>query len=219
MLRRNDGAPAYNLAVVVDDADQGIDEVVRGDDLLDSTPRQVLLGRLLGPARARATPTCRWCSAPTAPRLAKRHGAVTLPERDEPVEATVRWMAVGLGQEPLTAAELVERFDPERIPREPTVFDGGRTPNVRELLGDMAPQTSHFVGRTPGGRDLRRAAVARLASAAIRFGRRGDAGCIPFIAVSIAVGIRRVTPRGMCWAAVLASGEGAAFSHRSAAAF
>ena len=48
VLRRNDGVPAYNLAVVVDDADQRVEEVVRGDDLLLSTPRQIHLGRLLG---------------------------------------------------------------------------------------------------------------------------------------------------------------------------
>ncbi|HSL59118.1 MAG TPA: tRNA glutamyl-Q(34) synthetase GluQRS, partial [Acidimicrobiales bacterium] len=47
VLRRNDGVPAYNLAVVVDDADQGVEEVVRGDDLLSSTPRQLHLARLL----------------------------------------------------------------------------------------------------------------------------------------------------------------------------
>ena len=47
VLRRHDGAHAYNLAVIVDDADQRIGEVVRGDDLLDTTPRQLLLARLL----------------------------------------------------------------------------------------------------------------------------------------------------------------------------
>ena len=48
VLRRNDGVPAYNLAVVVDDAAQGVSEVVRGDDLALSTPRQIRLQELLG---------------------------------------------------------------------------------------------------------------------------------------------------------------------------
>lgn len=77
VLRRNDGVPAYNLAVVVDDAAQGVTEVVRGDDLLDSTPRQVVLQRLLGlpPVRYVHVPLV---VGPTGERLAKRDGAVTL---------------------------------------------------------------------------------------------------------------------------------------------
>ena len=79
VLRRGDGVPAYNLAVVVDDAAQGVDQVVRGDDLLSSSPRQAYLGALLG-YPSRSTRTSRWCSTPSGKRLAKRDGAVTLDE-------------------------------------------------------------------------------------------------------------------------------------------
>lgn len=77
VLQRNDGVPAYNLAVVVDDAAQGVTHVLRGDDLLSSTPRQRLLQQLLGlpePAYAHVPLVL----APDGSRLAKRHGAVTL---------------------------------------------------------------------------------------------------------------------------------------------
>src|SRR5215210_7194804 len=80
VVRRNDGAPAYQLAVVVDDAAQGVGEVVRGADLLDSTPRQILLHRVLDlkvPAYAHVPLVL----GPDGRRLAKRHGAVTLAER------------------------------------------------------------------------------------------------------------------------------------------
>lgn len=77
VLRRNDGIPSYNIAVVVDDALQGVTEVVRGDDLLDITPTHVHLQKLLG----YNTPT--YGHVPLVigsdgERLAKRHGAVTL---------------------------------------------------------------------------------------------------------------------------------------------
>jgi len=77
VLRRNDGVPSYNIAVVVDDALQGVTEVVRGDDLLDVTANQVHLQSLLG----YDTPV--YGHVPLAvgddgERLAKRHGAVTL---------------------------------------------------------------------------------------------------------------------------------------------
>ncbi len=89
VVQRNDGAPAYNLAVVVDDAAQGIGEVVRGDDLLDSTPRQLFLARALGvsePAHAHVPLVLGADGA----RLAKRHGDVTL--REVPPAAARAWM-------------------------------------------------------------------------------------------------------------------------------
>jgi glutamyl-tRNA synthetase len=120
VVRRNDGAAAYNLAVVVDDAWQGIGEVVRGADLLDSTPRQLLLTRLLGlpePSYAHVPLVL----GPDRARLAKRHGSVTLREVDP--RAAVRWMASTLGFEGAeTAGEMLERFSPEALPSEPTIF-------------------------------------------------------------------------------------------------
>ena len=77
MLRRNDGVPAYHVAVVVDDDDQGVEEVVRGDDLLDATPSQAHLLDLLGRPRP-AWAHVPLVLGPDGDRLAKRHGAVTL---------------------------------------------------------------------------------------------------------------------------------------------
>ncbi len=116
VVARNDGAPAYNLAVVVDDAAQGIGEVVRGDDLLDSTPRQLWLARALGvsePTHAHVPLVL----GPDGARLAKRHGDVTL--RDVPPAAARAWMAQTLGFDPDPA-----KFDAGAIPREPTIWRG-----------------------------------------------------------------------------------------------
>ncbi len=117
VLWRADETPAYNLAVVVDDAEQGIDQVVRGDDLLTTTPRQLLLARLLGlpgPAHAHVPLVL----GDDGRRLAKRHGAVTL----EAMEATeaIAWIASSLGLD--AGRELVAQFDPARLPREPVAL-------------------------------------------------------------------------------------------------
>ncbi|MEO5725258.1 MAG: tRNA glutamyl-Q(34) synthetase GluQRS [Ilumatobacteraceae bacterium] len=77
VLQRNDGVPAYNLAVVVDDADQGVTQVVRGDDLASSTPRQIELQRLLG-LRTPQYAHVPLVLGPDGSRLAKRDGDVTL---------------------------------------------------------------------------------------------------------------------------------------------
>jgi glutamyl-tRNA synthetase len=127
-VRRNDGTPAYQLAVVVDDAAQEIGEVVRGADLTDSTPRQILLSRLFG------LPEPRYAHVPLVlgpdgRRLAKRHGAVTLSDRaalGEGPEEVRAWMArtlglVRVGEKP-AQDDLIANFDPERLPREPTVW-------------------------------------------------------------------------------------------------
>jgi glutamyl-tRNA synthetase len=122
VVRRNDGAPAYNLAVVVDDAAQGIGEVVRGDDLADTTPRQLLLGRLLGLPEARYAHVP-LVLGPDGARLAKRHGGVTLRELDP--EVAFEWMIRSLDMPPASdPITLLAAFEPDRIPRDPTVWEG-----------------------------------------------------------------------------------------------
>jgi glutamyl-tRNA synthetase len=119
VVRRNDGAFAYNLAVVVDDAAQGIEEVVRGADLLDSTPRQIWLARTLRyavPAYAHVPLVLN----AQGRRLAKRDGDVTLREVD--AGEAVQWMAGSLGLAGAAASDLLAEFDPERTPREPTIW-------------------------------------------------------------------------------------------------
>jgi glutamyl-tRNA synthetase len=80
VVRRNDGAPAYNLAVAVDDDVQGVAEVVRGADLVETTGRQILVARLLG-LREMTYAHVPLMLGPDGARLAKRHGAVTLSDR------------------------------------------------------------------------------------------------------------------------------------------
>lgn len=125
VLQRNDGVPAYNLAVVVDDAAQGVTHVLRGDDLLPSTPRQRLLQDLLGlPAPTYAHVPL--VLGPDGTRLAKRHGAVTLADlaaRGRSAEAVLALLGASLGlcaaTDRVTVDTLLERFDLAAIPRRP----------------------------------------------------------------------------------------------------
>lgn len=122
VLRRGDGVPAYNLAVVVDDAHQGVDQVVRGDDLLPSSPRQAYLGTLLG----LATPS--YAHVPLVlntegKRLAKRDGAVTRAELG--TQHALSLIAGSLGYAASTVEGMLAEFDPARLPREPWVYTPG----------------------------------------------------------------------------------------------
>jgi len=119
VLRRGDGVPAYNLAVVVDDAAQGVDQVVRGDDLLSSSPRQAYLGALLG------HPTPTYAHVPLVlntdgKRLAKRDGAVTLAELGTSRALTL--IAGSLGFSTRTVPDMLTEFDPTALPREPWIY-------------------------------------------------------------------------------------------------
>lgn len=120
-LRRGDGAVAYNLAVVVDDAQQGIDQVVRGDDLLSSAPRQAYLATLLG------VPPPAYVHVPLAlnvegQRLAKRDGAVTLTDLTGRGIDVFALLAQSLGLTGATPRDLLPGFDIAAIPRKPWIF-------------------------------------------------------------------------------------------------
>ncbi|WP_291314573.1 tRNA glutamyl-Q(34) synthetase GluQRS [Corynebacterium sp. UBA2622] len=112
---------AYNLAVVVDDGDQGIDQVVRGDDLLMSAPAQAYMAHLLGYAEPLYVHVPLVVNA-EGRRLAKRDGAVTLRQMGE-VRAAVGRIAVSVGCAGVASlSELLGVFDPEALPQEPWVW-------------------------------------------------------------------------------------------------
>jgi glutamyl-tRNA synthetase len=124
LLRRRDGVWGYQFAVVVDDAHDGVDEVLRGDDLLPSAARQACVQSALGLPR----PT--WVHVPlvTGPdgqRLAKRRGGAMLADlraRGTDPRAVVAWAARSAGlpaSERAAPAELVHDFDLSRLPRIP----------------------------------------------------------------------------------------------------
>ena len=121
VLMRADGVFAYNLAVVVDDAAQGVDRVVRGDDLLTSAARQSYLAHILG------LPEFTYAHVPLVvnekgARLAKRDGAITFSQlADKGVDA---WKLIteSLGLPAVSPPELLAHFEPSKLPRDPWVF-------------------------------------------------------------------------------------------------
>jgi glutamyl-tRNA synthetase len=124
---KSSGTPAYQLAVVVDDAANGITHVVRGDDLISSTPRQLLIYRHLGllPPRFAHVPLVVGIDGR---RLAKRHGDTRLRSMREAgatAEAVVGLLAWSCGWQseptPITVRPLIKRFDLNSIPRSPFV--------------------------------------------------------------------------------------------------
>ena len=129
IARHADGA-GYMLAVVVDDAAMGVTEVVRGDDLLSATPRQLLLHRALG-LREPAFMHVPLVVAEDGRRLAKRHGDTRLralrdagipPE--EILGLLAWWSGWAKWDEALSLPELLRRYDPAAIPRAPAVLTG-----------------------------------------------------------------------------------------------
>ncbi len=129
VIRRGDGTPAYNLVVVIDDFYQAVDQVVRGDDLVPSTPRHLYTAALLG-AEAPTYAHVGLVHGPGGERLAKRDGAVTMGERlamGESVDDIRGLLAESLGLaapgERPSIDEILRRFDCDELPRGPWVYD------------------------------------------------------------------------------------------------
>ena len=130
VVARGDGTPLYNLAVAVDDADMGITDVVRGDDHLSNTPKQLLVLKALGaaPPRYAHLPLLH---GPDGRKLSKRHGAASVQELRQQgyLPAAIRnYLALlGWGTEDdttiLDTDELIERFSIDRVGRSSAIFD------------------------------------------------------------------------------------------------
>jgi glutamyl-tRNA synthetase len=130
VIAKADGTPAYQLAVVVDDAQMQVSHIVRADDLIDSTPRQILLYEALG-LREQLPSHCHLplVVGPDGRRLAKRHGDTRLASyRQQGVPAgrvlslLARWCGISLAHEPKAASDLVGRFDLSAMSRQAIVF-------------------------------------------------------------------------------------------------
>ncbi len=130
ILLRRDGTPVYNMAVVSDDIDMRITHVIRGDDHLSNTPKQILIYRALG-AELPTFAHVPMILGPDGKRLSKRHGATSveayreqgiLPEAMANFLALLGW-SPGDDREVMSREELVEAFSLDRILRKSGVFD------------------------------------------------------------------------------------------------
>lgn len=136
VIRKSDGTAAYQLAVVVDDAAAGVTDIVRGDDLLDSTPRQIMLYRALGLGDR----IPRYWHLPLVigedgRRLAKRHGDTRLATHRQAGKTAgdvlallAKWSGIEVPSPSHTAADLVGRFNLARMPHSPIIFSPADLP-------------------------------------------------------------------------------------------
>ena len=174
VIARGDGSVLYNFAVAVDDAEMGISEVVRGDDHLSNTPKQLLVLTALGhqPPRYAHLPLLH---GPDGKKLSKRHGAASVQELREAgyLPAAVRnYLALlGWGTDDDTTVmateELVRRFRVEDVGRSAAIFDekklrwlNGRF--MRELpLDEYTAAVARHLGREPDERLRAACAIAQ----------------------------------------------------------
>ena len=161
VILRADGTPVYNLAVVSDDAAMGITHVVRGDDHLSNTPKQILLYEALGESVPQFGHLPMILGS-DGKRLSKRHGAAAVGEYEQNgylPEALVNFLALlgwnpGDEQELMSMDELVDRFALERVNRKSAVFD----PDKLEWMNGQ------YISRLPGEKLLPRVAPRLVAA-------------------------------------------------------
>jgi glutamyl-tRNA synthetase len=167
VIARSDGSPLYNLAVSVDDRDMEITHVVRGEDNLSNTPRQVLIQRALG-AEPPVYAHLPLLHGPDGKKLSKRHGAASVQELRVSgyLPAAIRnYLALlGWGYDEsttfFTTDELVERFSLERVSKNPAVFDEQKLAwmNANYLRGLEIDELVRMLEDRYGRDDLRAAA-------------------------------------------------------------
>ncbi|HSM09196.1 MAG TPA: glutamate--tRNA ligase [Gemmatimonadota bacterium] len=146
VVLRSDGTPVYNLAVVADDIEMGITHVIRGDDHLSNTPKQVLIYEALGATLPR------FCHVPMilgpdGKRLSKRHGAASVEAfRESGIlpEALVNFLALmgwspGDDREVMMLDELIEAFSLDRILKKASVFDAEKLEWLNSRHMDAMP--------------------------------------------------------------------------------
>lgn len=162
VILRSDGTPVYNLAVVSDDAEMGVTHVIRGDDHLSNTPKQLLLYRALGLQE----PTFGHVPlilGTDGRRLSKRHGATAvgdyaaegiLPEAMMNFLALLGW-SPGDDREFMTREELIDAFDPSRILKKSSVFDPGKLSwlNGKHMAVKPVDELVDHVRRRLGGEE------------------------------------------------------------------
>ncbi|HET9105301.1 MAG TPA: glutamate--tRNA ligase [Solirubrobacteraceae bacterium] len=160
VIARADGSVLYNFAVAIDDLDAGITHVVRGEDHLSNTPKQLLVLRALG-AEPPLYAHLPLLHGPDGRKLSKRHGAASVQELREAgylPEAVNNYVALlGAGfaadEEHFTLTELAERFRLDRVSKNPAIFDERKLRNfngrhLRELpTEELTRRLEAFTGR------------------------------------------------------------------------
>jgi glutamyl-tRNA synthetase len=164
VILRSDGTPTYHLASTVDDVDYGITHVIRGEDLLSSTPKHILLAEAMG-AEPATYAHLSLLMGPDGKKLSKRHGdtamsayraAGLLPEAVNNYLALLGW-SLGDDEEVASIEEMISRFDLDTVSKNPAVFDGKklewlngvyiRDMNDDEFVANTLPLVEDDLGR------------------------------------------------------------------------